>query len=86
MEGSELQVRRAMPSFRLCYRSLSIRASALWFRCDAIGHVNLDAMSHAERIAYFYARTLVGRDFAAPTVHAFRARAAVVLKEGIAMT
>ena len=82
MEQRELQRGRATRSFHLCYRSLANHSSVLCFRCDAIGQVNLDAMGYAERIAYFYARTLIGRDFAAPTVHAFRARnAAIASKE-----
>ncbi len=41
---------------------------ALTFPCDAAGHVDLDALSEQARSNYFFARTVVGRDFACPVV------------------
>jgi hypothetical protein len=40
----------------------------LAFPCDATGHVNLDALTERARCNYFFARSVVGRDFAAPAV------------------
>lgn len=36
------------------------------FPCDAQGHVDLDALGGASRLNYFYARTVIGREFFAP--------------------
>jgi len=41
---------------------------ALCFPCDAQGHVELDAMSDRARANYFYARSVIGREFATPAV------------------
>jgi len=38
------------------------------FPCDASGHVDMDAMSERARNNYFYARTVVGREFATPAI------------------
>ncbi|MBP6776054.1 MAG: hypothetical protein KA151_02260 [Piscinibacter sp.] len=38
------------------------------FRCDAAGHIDLDALSDHDRGEYLFARALVGRDFARPAV------------------
>jgi hypothetical protein len=52
--------------------ALGIQASsgdrALAFPCDATGSANVDALSERERCNYFYARSVVGRDFAQPAV------------------
>jgi len=36
--------------------------------CDALGHVDLDALSESLRNAYLGARALVGRDYLCPVV------------------
>jgi hypothetical protein len=38
------------------------------FPCDAQGKVNLDGLSNRVRNNYFYARALIGREFAEPVV------------------
>lgn len=38
------------------------------FPCDPQGHVDLDELSERARHNYFYARTVVGREFAMPAV------------------
>jgi hypothetical protein len=43
------------------------------FPCDAGGHVDLDSLSERLRNSYFYARAVVGRELAAPAVHAVQA-------------
>ena len=41
---------------------------ALSFPCDAQGRVELDALSDRARDNYLYARAVVGREFAFPSV------------------
>ena len=36
------------------------------FPCDANGHVNIDSLGERARANYFYARTVIGREFHAP--------------------
>jgi len=40
----------------------------LAFPCDAAGHVDMDRLTDRARNNYFCARTLIGRDFALPTL------------------
>lgn len=53
---------------QLRFESLFDPGRGLAFPCDALGHVELDALSHAARCNYFYARAVVGREFALPVV------------------
>jgi len=55
-------------AFQLCFRSLFHSGRGYAFPCDPTGHVDLDAMSERARNNYFYARTVIGRDFAMPRV------------------
>jgi hypothetical protein len=41
------------------------------FRCDAAGHIDLDALNDHDRGEYLFARALVGRDFDRPAVKGF---------------
>ena len=36
------------------------------FPCDADGHVNIDSLNERARANYFYARTVIGREFHSP--------------------
>lgn len=56
--------------FELRFASLFRQGRALSFACDASGQVNLDALSERARTNYFFARGLVGRDFAPGAVRA----------------
>lgn len=58
----------ASTAFELRFQSLFHEGRGLAFPCDATGHVNLDALSERARCNYFFARSVVGRDFAAPAV------------------
>lgn len=59
----------AQPSgFELRFQSLFNQGRALSFPCDAAGHVSLDALSERARGNYFFARGMVGRDYAPPAV------------------
>jgi hypothetical protein len=54
--------------YELRFQSLFHEGRGYAFQCDAEGHVDLDAMSEKTRQSYFYARTLIGRDFSMPAV------------------
>ena len=54
--------------YELRFRSLANPGQALRFPCDASGRIDLDAMSEGVRLRYFYARTVIGREFAIPAV------------------
>lgn len=50
------------------FQSLFNAGQSLVFPCDAEGHVPLDDLSERARENYFYARAVVGREFAFPAV------------------
>lgn len=54
--------------FELRFVSLFDEGRGLSFPCDAAGRVDLDALSERARSNYFFARHVIGRDFALPTV------------------
>ena len=56
--------------FELRFVSLIAGGRALSFPCDGAGHVDLDRLGERSRISYFYARGVIGREFARPQVHA----------------
>jgi hypothetical protein len=56
------------PSHELWFQSLFNAGRALVFPCDANGRVDIDALNHRARQNYFYACTVIGREFATPTV------------------
>jgi hypothetical protein len=56
--------------FELRFQSLFDEGRGLAFDCDAGGHVDLDALSERARTNYFYARTVIGREFSMPRVEA----------------
>ena len=51
------------------YQSLFSEGRALCFPCDEQGHVHLDSLSERAKQNYLYARAVVGREFAFPTVY-----------------
>jgi len=55
-------------AYQLCFRSLFHSGRGYAFPCDPTGQVDLDAMSERARNNYFYARSVIGRDFATPAV------------------
>jgi hypothetical protein len=61
-------IRHNDPQFELRFSSLFRPGQALSFPCDATGQVDLDGMSDRLRLNYFYAHTLIGRDFSMPAV------------------
>ena len=52
----------------LRFQSLFNAGYAYAFPCDAAGSVDLDSLSDKARKNYFYARILIGREFANPTI------------------
>jgi hypothetical protein len=52
----------------LRFESLFVGARGMAFPCDTKGRVDLDALSERARHNYFYARALMGREFAFPVV------------------
>ena len=55
-------------AYELRFQSLFNEGRALTFPCDSCGHVELDSLSERARENYFYARAVVGREFATPAV------------------
>jgi hypothetical protein len=54
--------------YELRFQSLFAEGRGLAFPCDAAGQVDLDTLSERARCNYFFARSVVGRDFAHPAV------------------
>ncbi|TMH30682.1 MAG: hypothetical protein E6H58_13715 [Betaproteobacteria bacterium] len=54
--------------YELRFRSLFNDGRAFAFPCDEAGHVDIDALSERARTNYLYARTVIGREFAIPSV------------------
>jgi hypothetical protein len=63
---------RPMPlmsdDYELRFESLFHAGRALAFPCDARGGVRLDALSEKALQNYLFARAVVGRDYASPTI------------------
>ena len=55
-------------AYRLCISALFDQGRGYAFPCDAARYVDLDALSERARNNYFYARAVVGREFATPAV------------------
>lgn len=59
----------------LHFEPLTVGDAGLDIPCDPSGRVGLDALGDKLRNDYFFARTLIGRLFAAPTVRLVQAAA-----------
>jgi hypothetical protein len=55
-------------SYELRFTSLFDEGRGLSFPCDASGQVDIDSLSTRARLNYFYARTVIGREFFMPAV------------------
>lgn len=60
--------RDARSIFELRFQSLWNAGRAYAFPCDAVGHVDIDALGERARNNYLYARTVVGREVSMPRV------------------
>jgi hypothetical protein len=58
----------APAGYELRFRSLFDEGRGYSFPCDAEGHVDIDGLSDRARGNYFFARTVIGREFAMPAV------------------
>lgn len=54
--------------FELRFQSLFKEGRGLAFPCDAKGQVDIDTLSDRVRNNYFFARTLIGREYFTPTL------------------
>jgi hypothetical protein len=54
--------------YEVRFQSLFHEGRALSFPCDAQGRVSLDSLSERARDNYLYARAVVGREYAHPSV------------------
>ena len=54
--------------FELRFYPLSGRGHSFSFPCDVRGEVDLDRLGEHARCNYFYARTVIGREFGWPAV------------------
>ncbi len=63
---------KARTDYELRFASLFDAGRGFSFACDAHGRIDLDALSERARERYFYARALVGQDFAQPVVQPVR--------------
>jgi len=59
---------RTSASYELRFTSLFEEGRGLSFPCDASGQVDIDSLSTRARLNYFYARTVIGREFFMPAV------------------
>jgi hypothetical protein len=55
-------------TYELRFISLFNEGRGLSFPCDAQGQVDIDSLSGKARLNYFYARTVIGREFTMPEV------------------
>lgn len=54
--------------YELRFQSLFSEGRALAFPCDGGGLVAIDSLSERARDNYFYARAVVGREYAVPVI------------------
>lgn len=54
--------------FELRFQSLFNQGRAMVFPCDERGQVDLDSLSERARENYFYARAVIGFEYATPAV------------------
>lgn len=59
---------RSSSRHELRFQPLDDSRPVFAFRCDARGEVDLDQLSHRDRINYLYASVSIGREFTRPSV------------------
>jgi hypothetical protein len=65
---SAFSIDNAGQRYALRFQSLFNQGRAMVFPCDSLGQVDLDALSERARENYFYARAVIGFEFAEPAV------------------
>ena len=68
MHTAAIQPNASTERYELRFQSLFDEGRGLAFDCDAGGQVDIDRMSERARNNYFYARTVIGREYAIPRV------------------
>jgi len=68
MMGQMSQLSAAQPQYELRFVSLFDGGRSYAFPCDARGQVDISELSDRLRNNYFYARTVIGREFLFPSV------------------
>jgi len=68
------QALAASRHFDIWFDSLFNDGRGLAFPCDEEGHVDIDSLSERGRSNYFFARAMLGREYATPRVVPRRAR------------
>lgn len=66
--GPKMESQIVQPVFELRFVSLFNEGRGWSFPCDAQGRVDLDALSERARTNYFFARSVIGREVAMPSV------------------
>ena len=61
-------------AYEIRYQPLSNEGRAMSFPCDSQGAVSLDSLTERARNDYLYARAVVGREYAYPSVRQSAAR------------
>lgn len=64
----QMLMTHGMGGYQIRFESLFHEGRALAFPCDREGHVDLDALTDKARGNYLFARAMVGREFATPSV------------------
>jgi hypothetical protein len=54
--------------FVLRFQPLREDRAPMTFPCDEAGHVDLDTLGERGKLGYYFAHTLIGRDFRRPCV------------------
>ncbi len=73
MSSALLANREDQCTFVLRFQSLFDTGHAYAFPCDAVGHVDMDALDERARNTYLFARAVVGFEVSRPKVQAFTA-------------
>jgi hypothetical protein len=60
--------RSTFDHFQLRFQSLFDPGRGFAFPCDEQGHVDMDALTERARNNYLYARAMIGREVATPSV------------------
>lgn len=66
--ASSLSAQCSATAYELRFVGLFKPGHGFAFPCDANGRVDIDDLGQAARANYFYARTVIGREFRAPVM------------------
>jgi hypothetical protein len=68
MNATQSSASSSAPGFEIRFASLFNEGRGLVFPCDEAGHVDIDALGERSRNNYFFARAMMGREYATPRV------------------